>query len=106
MIGKSLGVFAVIPVTMLLTVSFFVMAVVRKVEEKALQSFGRIVVLLLWVSATMIFAAGLYTISSGRCPMVKKLGKCGMSGKSYKMMKYKDMTHKDMMQKGTYHKYK
>ena len=98
-----MGVFAIIPVTMILTVSFFVMAVARKIEDKALQSFGRIIVLLLRVSATMMFAAGLYTISSGRCPLVKKLGKCGMTEKSHKMMKYGD---KCMHQKtGMYHKY-
>jgi hypothetical protein len=84
MIGKFMGIFAIIPMTMILAVSFFVMAVARRAEDKGLQSFGRIVVLLLWLSATMVFATGLYGISSGRCPLVKKLGKCGIDRKSKK----------------------
>jgi hypothetical protein len=58
-----------IPPTVLLTISFFVLVVLRKVENKNLKAFGRCVVLLLWVAASTIFLSGIYVISKGSCPL-------------------------------------
>jgi hypothetical protein len=64
------GLFAIIPSTLLLTVSFLVLVVMRKVEEKGLRAFGFVVVALLWASALLVFSAGIYTLSTGRHPAV------------------------------------
>lgn len=75
------GVFAIVPTTILLTISFFVLFAIRKVDSEGLKSFGRVIVLLLWVSATVIFGAGLYTISTGHHPLVptmREMMKCRM----------------------------
>ncbi len=51
----------IIPVALLLTVSFFVLLSLRKVEEKGLKAFGRVVVGLLWLAALVVF---LVTVSN------------------------------------------
>jgi hypothetical protein len=85
---RLLGVYALIPTTMLLVVSFFVLFSLRKVEKEALKGFGYVLAALLWVSALLVFSAGIYTVSTGRCPLMK-----GMKG----MMKDK-MHCREMMQ--------
>ena len=77
---KGLGVLSTIPALALLTVSFFVMVVLQKIEEGALKSFGRILVALLCILALLLFAGGLYAVSTGNCSVVKKIGKYSMKG--------------------------
>ena len=105
MIGKFLGILAIIPTTVLLTISFFVMVVLRKIEEGALKSFGRIIAALLCIAAILVYAIGLYTVAAGYCPVLGKFGKCGVSrihGKTMHGYMHKPMEgrmHKGMMRK-------
>lgn len=84
---RVMGLFAFIPVAFILTVSFFVLCVLRKIEEKGLRAFGYVVAALLWGAALLVFAAGVYTISTGRHPlmcmmqeMMRGKGQCMMMG--------------------------
>ena len=72
---KLMGLFALIPTALLLTVSFFVLFALRKVETQALKAFGYVIAVLLWVGALLVFSAGLYTMSTGRCPMMSMMSK-------------------------------
>lgn len=98
-ITKYLGVLAIAPATVLLSISFFVLVVVSRIKEEGLKSFGRIVAMLLWVAAVIVFVAGLYTISTGSCPMVDMMGGRGI----HKSMSYpyqpSHMGPKQMMRK-------
>jgi hypothetical protein len=72
---RLMGVFALIPSTVLLTISFFVLVVARKVESHALKVFGYVVAAFLWASVAAIASAGLLTIATGRmpCPLMAKM---------------------------------
>lgn len=71
---KAAGMLAVIPATLLLAVSFFVLAVLRKIEAQGLKAFGYVVAVLLWIAAALIFSSGLYMAATGRaCPMMKMM---------------------------------
>jgi len=102
---KALGIFAIVPATVLLTISFFVLVIVRKVEEEGLKSFGRIIAMLLWVAAILVFITGLYVMATGNCPMINMMGECGMSkmcGKSmheYMGPPMEGKMHKGMLRK-------
>jgi hypothetical protein len=63
------GLFAVIPTAVLLTISFFVLFAMRKIETQGLKAFGYVVAALLWLATLVVFSAGVYTISTGRMPM-------------------------------------
>jgi Cu/Ag efflux pump CusA len=94
MLGRLMGMFAIIPATMILTVSFFVLFALRKVESNVLKAFGYVVAAMLWVSVLLISSAGVYTLATGRCPMQKmmmeKRGICQeMMGKKMMMDKEK-----------------
>lgn len=67
---RLLGLLTLIPTTMLLTVSFFVLFTTRKVEGQGLRVFGYVIAVLLWISAAIVLSAGIYTISTGRHPML------------------------------------
>ena len=66
---RVIGLFALIPATVLLTISFFVLVVIGKIEKVGLKAFGYVVAALLWVAALLASSAGIYTLSTGRCPM-------------------------------------
>jgi hypothetical protein len=42
---------AIVPVTLLLAVSFFILFVIRKIDTKGLKVFGYVITLFLWISA-------------------------------------------------------
>ena len=63
---KFLGLFAIVPTTMLLTVSFFVLVVARKIEEAKLKIFGYVIAVLLCICALITLSVGFYKISSGK----------------------------------------
>lgn len=67
---RLLGLFAIIPVTLLLTVSFFVLFTLRKVENEGLKAFGYVIAVLLWIAAAIVFSAGFYVIATGKHPMM------------------------------------
>lgn len=80
---RLMGVFAIIPTTMLLVVSFFVLFTLRKTEAQALKVFGYVIVALLWCAAILVFSMGIYTISTGRHPMMcmmQGMKECKMQG--------------------------
>lgn len=68
---RLIGLFAIIPTTMLLAVSFFVLFTARKAEQQELKIFGIVIAVLLWISAALVFSSGFYTIATGRCPVMK-----------------------------------
>ena len=77
MMGRLGGCLTLIPVTGLLTVSFFVLFALQKIVSKKLRLFGVAVVVLLWISALLVFSSGIYMASSGRpffrCPMMEMM---------------------------------
>lgn len=87
MIGKAAGFLALIPATMLLTISFFVLFALQRVVSHKLKLFGALVAVLLWTSALLVFSAGVSNIINGRppfkCSMMESMkGKqCAMSNK-------------------------
>ena len=66
---RILGLFALIPVSLLLTVSFFILFALRKTEVQGLKAFGYVTAALVWVAALLVFSSGVYIISTGRPPM-------------------------------------
>jgi len=79
---KFMGLFAFAYAAVLLTVSFFVLFSLRKVETQGLKAFGYVVTALLWIAALLIFSAGLYSVSSGftKGRMMQGMLKARMSG--------------------------
>ena len=100
MIGKVLGILAVLPTIVLLAISFFVMVVASKIEESPLKSFGRVIAILLCITALFIFTMGMYVVAAGRCPTVRMIGKCGVP-QTYDGMRYEKMC-KPMSDKSLY----
>ncbi|MDD2679340.1 MAG: hypothetical protein PHO03_00860 [Candidatus Omnitrophica bacterium] len=83
MMGRMGGCFSLIPVTVLLTVSFFVLVTLQKVVSAKLKLFGVAVAVLLWLSALLILSSGIYAAGTGRlflrCPMMDMMkAKCTM----------------------------
>lgn len=65
---KMMGLLALIPASVLLTLSFFVLFTITKVEKRKLKVFGYTIAALLWLVAFVVFSAGIYMAFSG-CPM-------------------------------------
>jgi hypothetical protein len=99
MLARLTGLFAIVPTTLVLTVSFFVLFTLRKVESNVLKSFGYIVAALLWVSALLLFSSGVYTLSTGKCPMQKMMMQKQAMIRSGMMDKQIMMDKKMMMDK-------
>ena len=70
---RLLGLFAVIPISLLLTVSFFVLIAVCKLENKALKAFGYVIATLLWVAVIVAFSVGLYVVITGKHPLIEMI---------------------------------
>lgn len=66
--ARFLGLFALIPATVLLTISFFVLVVTRRIESHALKVFGYVVAAFLWLAVTLIITTGMLVIATGRLP--------------------------------------
>jgi uncharacterized membrane protein len=82
-LSRIIGLFAIIPATVLLTISFFVLFTLRKVETQGLKAFGYVVASFLWVSALLVFSMGIYVLSTGRHPamaLMQEMMKCKMHG--------------------------
>lgn len=56
---------AVVPIALLLTLSFFVLLTLRKVEEKGLKAFGYVVVSFIWLAALVVFSGAVYRTAKG-----------------------------------------
>ncbi len=70
---KVLGIYAIIPTALLLTVSFFVLYALQRPEVKGIKVFGYVIVALLWISALIIFSTGIYTITTGKHPIISAM---------------------------------
>ena len=68
-IERVIGLFAIIPTAVLLTISFFVLFTLRKIETEGLKAFGYCLAVLLWIAAALVLSVGIYTVSTGRHPM-------------------------------------
>lgn len=70
-------IIAVVPISLLLALSFFVLLSIRKAETKGLKAFGYVVAGILWLSVLVIFLGGVYKIAKGgylaKCMMHKKM---------------------------------
>ena len=73
MFARLMGLGAIVPTTLVLTLSFFVLFALREVKSNVLKAFGYVVAALLWLSALLIFSSGIYTMATGRCPMQKMM---------------------------------
>ena len=92
MMARLMGVYAIIPTTVLLTVSLFVLVVLRKVENQGIKAFGYVVAALLWLSALLVFSTGIYTLAKGRAPMCCPMHAMMMKDKMCGMGMMKDKT--------------
>jgi len=90
---------AIVPIAILLTISFFVLLAMRKIEEKGLKAFGYVVVSFLWLATLVVFSGAIYNIAGGstamRAMMQQKM-KYGMS----QMMQQNKMPDMAGLQKG------
>jgi hypothetical protein len=82
---------AIVPVAALLTVSFFVLFTLSKVEEKGLKAFGYVVAGFLWLAALVIFSGAVFGL--GRNSF--EAGKCGMLQLGIKMGAMSQMKPQD-----------
>jgi hypothetical protein len=62
---RALGLFALMPMTMLLTVSYFVLFANGKTDSPGLKSFGKVVVALLWIVAALALLGGIFVLATG-----------------------------------------
>ncbi len=76
---RFIGLLAIIPTTILLTISFFVLFALRKTETQGLKAFGYVVIALLWCGALLVSSVGVYTIATGRCIM-QEMTQCKIHG--------------------------
>ncbi|MFH1397163.1 MAG: hypothetical protein ABIH27_01240 [Candidatus Omnitrophota bacterium] len=90
---RVLGVFSVVPATMLITASFFVMFVLSKVEKSSLRIFGMVAVALLLIGACIVLSTGIFLVAQeaeypGYHSMAKSCLRSypSMMGGSYGMM--------------------
>jgi len=63
---NSMPIFAIVPMTILLTVSFFVLLVARKTDVQGLKVFGFVVAALLWVCAAIMLSMVIQGLSGRR----------------------------------------
>ncbi|MBU2530669.1 MAG: hypothetical protein KKD35_06485 [Elusimicrobia bacterium] len=63
-----LGLAAIIPITMFLTISFFVLLGAEKTECANLKKFGKFVAVMLWICSAFICALGIYVLITGSHP--------------------------------------
>ncbi|MHB9156074.1 MAG: hypothetical protein ACYC5N_10380 [Endomicrobiales bacterium] len=68
-IVRFLGTFAIIPATLLLTTSFFVLMAVQSIQVPGLRVFGYFVAVLLWLTAALILFVGFFALFTGRNPL-------------------------------------
>ena len=67
---RLLAIFSVIPVTLLLTISFFVLYAVKRTATRGLRNFGYLVAVLLWLSALLVASVGYYALLTGQHPAI------------------------------------
>lgn len=71
---RIIGLYAFMPLSVFLTVSYFVLFANSKVEAGGLKTFGKVVAVLLWIAAGLILSTGLYILGTGVHPMGRMHG--------------------------------
>ena len=79
-VSRFIGMLAILPATIILTTSFFVLVITRKTEGQGLKAFGYVVAALLWICALLVFSVGIYVLSTGRHPMIRMMEDMKCSG--------------------------
>jgi hypothetical protein len=69
-----MGLIGVMHTVLLLTIVFFLLYFLRKLEEGVLKSFGRILVILLSTGALAMFIVSAVSIGTGNCRIINMLG--------------------------------
>jgi hypothetical protein len=67
-----LGMVSVFPIALMLTLSFFVLAVLENVRKKRLIIFGRVVLVFLWVSVLLTMSTNINGIIRHHKMMAKR----------------------------------
>jgi hypothetical protein len=76
----------IVPIAILLTISFFVLFAIRRVEEKGLKAFGYVVTGFLWLAAVVIFLSAVANVSRNHFSI-----KYGMQSPAAKMNNMRQM---------------
>ncbi|MEI6831118.1 MAG: hypothetical protein WCK61_00205 [Candidatus Omnitrophota bacterium] len=75
--SKISSIIAVIPIALLLALSFFVLLSINKAQTKVLKIFGYAVAVILWLAVATIILGGVYGLAKGgdkaKCMMQKKM---------------------------------
>ena len=89
--AKCCPLMALVPISLLLTASFFVLFTLRKATEKWLKALGYLAVSLLLLTVLVIFSRAASNISNGfggmKCTMMQKM----QMGNMQRMMQQGDM---------------
>jgi len=98
--SKCCPLMAIVPISLFLTASFFVLFALRKVADKWLKVLGYSAVTLLLLSSLVVFSGAVSNLAQGfgemRCPMPLKMKECGMM----QMMRQNKMPEMAMPEKG------
>jgi hypothetical protein len=65
------GLTALVPAGVLLAISYYVLVANDKVEKESIKAFGRVVIVILWISTALVVSVGLYGLGAGRPPMMR-----------------------------------
>ncbi len=100
-LSKCCPLVAIVPISIFLTASFFVLFALRKVAEKWLKIFGYLAVSSLLLASLVILSVVVSNRANGlggmKCNLVQKMKMCGMAN----MMHQKNMPDMSMPEKGT-----
>ena len=90
---------AIVPISLFLTISFFVLYVLRKVTEKRLKVFGYLTMCSLLLAVLVIFSSAISNLAQGlgglTCTMPQKMKMCDMA----RMMQQKGAPEMGMPEK-------
>ncbi|MCG2713781.1 MAG: hypothetical protein L6308_02910 [Candidatus Omnitrophica bacterium] len=74
--SKMALIIAVVPISLLMVLSFFVLLSIGKAQTKGLKIFGLVVATLLWLAVATIILGGVYGLAKSgnkKCMMQKKM---------------------------------
>ena len=64
-ISKMASIVVIIPISLLLALSFFVLLSIDKAQTKRLKTFGYGVAVILWLAVLVIISGGVYRLAKG-----------------------------------------
>ncbi len=97
---KFSSLITIVPVSVLLTISFFVLFTLRKIEEKGLKAFGYVVTGFLWLAALIIFLGAVYNMGKGPGGMKYMMHQKMKMGSMPQMMQQDNMPGMAVPEKG------